>query len=128
MARLREDARFKAVQPDQFEDEDKDGLNPMVPTGAPPATPGLEEMEDTEAEVWFDWAFVDFWKNNYCRSPRSWGVCAFQSQLTQGVCFAKTPYNELLRSNPMPCEARSVSIGLGSVSICECSADLMIPS
>lgn len=66
MARLREDPRFKAVQPDQFDDEDKDGLN-ALPTGAPPVTPGIEEMEDTEAEVWFDWAFVDFWKNNYCR-------------------------------------------------------------
>lgn len=21
---------------------------------------------EREAEVWFDWAFVDFWKSNYC--------------------------------------------------------------
>jgi len=20
-----------------------------------------------EAEIWFDWAFVDFWKSNYCK-------------------------------------------------------------
>lgn len=49
MARLREDPRFKAVQPDAFEDGD------------------AEEPEEG-LELWFDWAFVDFWKNHYCTS------------------------------------------------------------
>jgi len=65
MARLREDPRFKAVQPDQFDQEDQDALA-VAPTAVPPTTPGLEEFVDDEGEVWFDWAFVDFWKNNYC--------------------------------------------------------------
>jgi hypothetical protein len=65
MARLREDPRFKAVQPDQFDQEDQDALN-IPPPALPPTTPGLEEFGDEEVEVWFDWAFVDFWKNNYC--------------------------------------------------------------
>lgn len=65
MARLREDPRFKAVQPDQFDQEDQDALA-VAPPAVPPTTPGLEEFVDDEGEVWFDWAFVDFWKNNYC--------------------------------------------------------------
>lgn len=55
MARLREDARFKAVQPDAFE-ADGEAVE------ADDADEGLE--------LWFDWAFVDFWKNHYCE----WGV------------------------------------------------------
>ena len=56
MARLREDPRFKAVQPDAFENE-------------PPADLPQEMEEDPEdgLELWFDWAFVDFWKNHYCK-------------------------------------------------------------
>lgn len=58
MARLREDARFRAVQPDSFDQET-------------PETQGAQaEMEDAELdeglELWFDWAFVEFWKNHYC--------------------------------------------------------------
>lgn len=61
MARLREDARFKAVQPDAFELDGGD---------VPPPLLGHEEGEhdaDEGLELWFDWAFVDFWKNHYCR-------------------------------------------------------------
>lgn len=57
MARLREDPRFKAVQPDAFVDE-------ASPAGEVP-TPETEELEEG-LELWFDWAFVDFWKNHYC--------------------------------------------------------------
>jgi hypothetical protein len=62
MARLREDPRFKAVQPDAFENE-------------PPAELPQEMEEDPEdgLELWFDWAFVDFWKNHYCE-PVLYGV------------------------------------------------------
>jgi len=57
MARLREDPRFKAVQPDAFENEQ-------------PSEAAAEIEEDPEdgLELWFDWAFVDFWKNHYCES------------------------------------------------------------
>lgn len=55
MARLREDPRFKAVQPDAFDVED-DVENQLL---------DKEEL-DEGLELWFDWAFVDFWKNHYC--------------------------------------------------------------
>lgn len=57
MARLREDPRFKAVQPDAFDVEDNTD-NQLL---------DKEEL-DEGLELWFDWAFVDFWKNHYCKS------------------------------------------------------------
>ncbi len=57
MARLREDRRFRAVQPDAFDTE-----------GAEAAPTSLEDADEVDEglELWFDWAFVDFWKNHYC--------------------------------------------------------------
>ncbi len=60
MARLREDPRFKAVQPDQFDVEHKTHGEATMDDGE----------EDDGLELWFDWAFVDFWKNNYCEVIR----------------------------------------------------------
>lgn len=45
--RLREDVRFKNVGPESLEMAD-------------------EETAAAEDGVWFDWAFVEFLKNNYC--------------------------------------------------------------
>jgi hypothetical protein len=56
MARLREDPRFKAVQPDAFDVEE---------TGDSQALDKDDDL-DEGLELWFDWAFVDFWKNHYC--------------------------------------------------------------
>ena len=50
---LRDDDRFKAVGPDTF-------VLPYPQQGI------VNSEGDKEAEVWFDWAFVDFWKSNYC--------------------------------------------------------------
>lgn len=69
MARLREDPRFRAVQPDAFD-------NDTAPTGPHDPTHHLAQPEaevdgedgDEGLELWFDWAFVDFWKNHYCES------------------------------------------------------------
>jgi intracellular protein transport protein USO1 len=33
-----------------------------------PSHPGLKPEVESESEIWFDWAFVDFWKSNYCVS------------------------------------------------------------
>lgn len=63
MARLREDARFKSVQPDAFDvEESGEGQSP-------------DQGEDVDEglELWFDWAFVDFWKNHYCESATGCG-------------------------------------------------------
>lgn len=60
MARLREDERFKAVGPDSI----------VLPFPTPANTQiGLKSEGENEGEIWFDWAFVDFWKSNYCK-PR----------------------------------------------------------
>ncbi|KAJ9105211.1 hypothetical protein QFC20_004346 [Naganishia adeliensis] len=68
MARLREDARFKAVQPDQFDTEPSPPVPGQEGVGAPV---GEDVDEDDGLEIWFDWAFVDFWKNNYYTIQRS---------------------------------------------------------
>ncbi|KAJ3852008.1 p115 like vesicle tethering protein [Lentinula lateritia] len=50
MSRLREDDRFKNVSPETLvQHYPGSGPQAIVPEG----------------EVWFDWAFVDFWKSNY---------------------------------------------------------------
>ncbi|OCF39785.1 hypothetical protein I317_06394 [Kwoniella heveanensis CBS 569] len=62
MARLREDPRFRAVQPDAFDTESSD---------ATAALPDGQDEIDEGLELWFDWAFVDFWKNHYYTIQRS---------------------------------------------------------
>lgn len=57
MARLREDERFKAVGPDTV-------VLPY-PYGSY-LQPSLRPEREDEGEIWFDWAFVDFWKSTYC--------------------------------------------------------------
>ena len=58
MSRLREDERFKAVGPE----------NAVLPhPSSSYLQPGLKFETDDEGEIWFDWAFVDFWKSNYCQ-------------------------------------------------------------
>jgi len=58
MTRLREDERFKAVGPE----------NTVLPYPASSLYlhPGLKQETNDEGEIWFDWAFIDFWKSNYC--------------------------------------------------------------
>ncbi|EKM53779.1 uncharacterized protein PHACADRAFT_98431 [Phanerochaete carnosa HHB-10118-sp] len=52
---LRDDDRFKAIGPDTF-------VLSYPHQGGHPANGEGEK----ESEVWFDWAFADFWKSNYC--------------------------------------------------------------
>ena len=62
---LRDDERFRAVGPDSFVIASLNAhVLPHHPQGAPSA--GLPKTEVEEGEIWFDWAFVDFWKSNYC--------------------------------------------------------------
>jgi hypothetical protein len=61
MTRLREDERFKVVTPESA----------VLPVrGA--ASAGAANPDDEPAEVWFDWAFVDFFKSNYCAECFRW--------------------------------------------------------
>lgn len=59
VVRLREDDRFRAVGPDA-----------VVQVSPPSANSSTlqKQADQEEAEIWFDWAFVDFWKSNYCKN------------------------------------------------------------
>ncbi|KAH9975184.1 p115 like vesicle tethering protein [Russula compacta] len=57
MNRMREDERIKAVGPDSW-------VLPCPTPGPQALDPAFTPMYDGETEIWFDWAFVDFWKAN----------------------------------------------------------------
>lgn len=52
---VKEDIRFREVEPETFI------LRYPMPKEA-----NIDPETDDEAEAWFDWAFLDFWKSNYC--------------------------------------------------------------
>ena len=59
----KEDARFREVEPEAFV------------LGYPtPKEASIDAEIDGEAEAWFDWAFLDFWKSNYCNATASEGL------------------------------------------------------
>jgi hypothetical protein len=57
MNRMREDDRVKLVGPDSW-------VLPCPTPGPQALDPAFVPMYDSETEIWFDWAFVDFWKAN----------------------------------------------------------------
>ena len=59
MNRVREDEGIKAVGPDSW-------VLPCPTPGSQALDPAFTLMYDGETEIWFDWAFVDFWKANIC--------------------------------------------------------------
>ena len=38
-----------------------------MPYPTPAFQPASKKGGPDEVEIWFDWAFVDFWKSNYCK-------------------------------------------------------------
>ncbi|KAJ3575282.1 hypothetical protein NP233_g1210 [Leucocoprinus birnbaumii] len=62
VARLREDDRFRAVGPDSVVQASPLTTKPVAPQ---------KTADQEEAEIWFDWAFIDFWKSNYYTVQRS---------------------------------------------------------
>ncbi|KAI6043506.1 p115 like vesicle tethering protein [Pisolithus marmoratus] len=56
MTRAREDDRFKSVGPEC--------MVLLCPTSSPGALASHQRVQEQEGEIWFDWAFVDFWKSN----------------------------------------------------------------
>lgn len=55
MNRVRDEERIKIVGPDLW----------VLPCPTPrDLDPTFTEMYENETEIWFDWAFVDFWKSN----------------------------------------------------------------
>ncbi|KAJ6631339.1 p115 like vesicle tethering protein [Mycena sp. CBHHK59/15] len=74
MTRLREDERFKGVGPDAV----------VLPYPTPShLQPGLKSEATNEGEIWFDWAFVDFWKSNYYTVQR--GLSTGPDQLSSSA-------------------------------------------
>ncbi|KAF8911555.1 p115 like vesicle tethering protein [Gymnopilus junonius] len=55
MGRFREDEKFKTVGPDSI----------VLPFPPPSLQLSAKQGSSDEGEIWFDWAFVDFWKSNY---------------------------------------------------------------
>ncbi|KAI0350605.1 hypothetical protein OH77DRAFT_1430779 [Trametes cingulata] len=62
---LRDDDRFKAIGPDNFVLPYPSAPVPHHGGLQAPASAGAPKLEVEEGEIWFDWAFVDFWKSNY---------------------------------------------------------------
>ncbi|KAF9009836.1 hypothetical protein BDZ89DRAFT_964597 [Hymenopellis radicata] len=68
VSRLREDDRFKAVGPDSV-------VYPYPPTShIQSAGAAATASKEAEGEIWFDWAFVDFWKSNYYTVQRGFSM------------------------------------------------------
>ena len=75
---LRDDDRFKAVGPDNAVFAAPAIHAPShLPHQGPPSA-GVPRPEVEEGEIWFDWAFVDFWKSNYCESVRWCSAMVFR--------------------------------------------------
>ncbi|KAH9889346.1 p115 like vesicle tethering protein [Cubamyces lactineus] len=62
---LRDDDRFKAIGPDSFVLPYPGAPAPHHQAHQGPPSAGPPKPEPEEGEIWFDWAFVDFWKSNY---------------------------------------------------------------
>jgi len=57
---VKEDVRFREIEPEAFVLE--------YPT---PKEASVDAEIEGEAEAWFDWAFLDFWKSNYYTAQRA---------------------------------------------------------
>ncbi len=68
---LRDDDRFKAVGPDTVVVPAPSSHAPTHHPHQGPPSAGVPQQDVEEGEIWFDWAFVDFWKSNYCECA-SW--------------------------------------------------------
>ena len=90
---LRDDDKFKTVGPDTLVLPYPNQAAALAPNDA-----------DKEAEIWFDWAFVDFWKSNYCMRPSHVSV--------RRLMLRQIPYNEAFLQIPMPCPLLPVSVRL----------------
>lgn len=79
--RLRDDDRFKAIGPDTLV------LSPPSAPSHLPAGPAAKP-EAEEGEMWFDWAFADFWKSNYYTVQK--GLHADPSSLSSSPGMGET--------------------------------------
>ncbi|KAF7362494.1 hypothetical protein MVEN_00597100 [Mycena venus] len=93
MTRLREDERFKAVGPDTVVLPYPSASASVLQHGV-----GLKENEkEKEGEIWFDWAFVDFWKSNYYTVQR--GLSTEPDQLSSSASVGQNLESAMLISS-----------------------------
>ncbi|KAK7057792.1 p115 like vesicle tethering protein [Favolaschia claudopus] len=71
MSRLREDERFKNVGPDAVVLPYPGAHSQLQHGVGVVGMKGSESEKEREGEIWFDWAFVDFWKSNYYTVQRA---------------------------------------------------------
>ncbi|KZO92290.1 hypothetical protein CALVIDRAFT_551102 [Calocera viscosa TUFC12733] len=72
MTRLREDERFKSVTPDSaVVGPGSGGADGAGGGGGGGGMQTGQGERPPEAEVWFDWSFVEFWKNTYFSVQRA---------------------------------------------------------
>ncbi|KAK0195971.1 p115 like vesicle tethering protein [Armillaria mellea] len=76
VSRLREDERFKSVGPDAMVFSYPP--SPHIQTGT------TKPDAEVEGEIWFDWAFVDFWKSNYYPVQRGFSTAPDQLSSSSG--------------------------------------------
>ncbi|SJK98124.1 uncharacterized protein ARMOST_01383 [Armillaria ostoyae] len=82
VSRLREDERFKSVGPDAMVFSYPP--SPHIQTGT------TKSDAEVEGEIWFDWAFVDFWKSNYYPVQRGFSTAPDQLSSSSSVPSAET--------------------------------------
>ncbi|KAJ8495910.1 hypothetical protein ONZ45_g12657 [Pleurotus djamor] len=87
MTRLREDERFRAVLPDSV-------VLPYPNTSASHHLGLKTDVIENEGEIWFDWAFVDFWKSNYYAVQR--GLATDPDQLSSTSSSAANAESAML--------------------------------
>ncbi|KAF8190815.1 p115 like vesicle tethering protein [Pholiota molesta] len=94
MARFREDERFKAVGPDSI----------VLPIPSSALPPSVKAAASEEAEIWFDWAFVDFWKSNYYTVQRGFSTDPDQLSSSNGqsaeTAMLVASLREVIRHKP----------------------------
>ncbi|PFH52186.1 hypothetical protein AMATHDRAFT_140838 [Amanita thiersii Skay4041] len=82
MVRLREDERFKSIGPDSV----------VLPySSASQMHAGRKAEAGDGVEIWFEWAFVDFWKSNYYTIQR--GFSTDPDQLSSATGILRTGQN-----------------------------------
>ncbi|KAL0955683.1 hypothetical protein HGRIS_001907 [Hohenbuehelia grisea] len=109
MTRVREDERFKAVVPDSI----------VLPYPTPSHHPGLKPEADGEGEIWFDWAFVDFWKSNYFTVQRGLGTDADQLAASSGnaeSAMLVASLREVIQKQAQEIEALTSKLGAASTA------------
>ncbi|KAG6382152.1 hypothetical protein JVT61DRAFT_797 [Boletus reticuloceps] len=85
MTRFREDDRLKSVTPES-----------MVISSWSSAAVGIvpQNPAEQEAEIWFDWAFVDFWKSNHYTVQR--GLSADPNALSSSASSGPSAESAML--------------------------------